>query len=357
MLALTAVGLLLLGGITYIEQRSFELDRIDLQARTAGPAVAGALAQRGIGGEGGGGRRPRVRASARRAAGAAACAGQRACRPGPSGSVATPTGPSPASQVFDYDQDITADPALPADMPLGRVFTAHGKGADDNSYRVYADRNRRGQVVVVAVPLSGTHQRLNRLLLVESLVIGAVLLVLGLVAWLVVRVGLLPLDRMSHTAGAIAGGDLSHRVTSTDPRSEVGRLGIALNAMLDRLEQAFTQRQASEDRLRRFLADASHELRTPARLDPWLRGAVPHGRRARAGRGREGDAPDRGRGRTHGHPGRGPPDRSRGSTRSPRRRTPRSTWPPWPATRSTTRAPRRLTATSRSRAVMTSAAL
>ena len=68
---------------------------------------------------------------------------------------------------------------------------------------------------------------------------------------------------MGHTAGAIAGGDLSHRVESTDPRTEVGRLGIALNAMLDRLEQAFSQREASEDRLRRFLADASHELRTP----------------------------------------------------------------------------------------------
>ena len=77
------------------------------------------------------------------------------------------------------------------------------------------------------------------------------------------RVGLLPLDRMGHTAGAIAGGDLSHRVETTDPRTEVGRLGIALNAMLDRLEDAFAEREASEDRLRRFLADASHELRTP----------------------------------------------------------------------------------------------
>ena len=77
------------------------------------------------------------------------------------------------------------------------------------------------------------------------------------------RVGLLPLDRMGHTAGAIAGGDLSHRVESTDPRTEVGRLGVALNAMLDRLERAFGEREASEDRLRRFIADASHELRTP----------------------------------------------------------------------------------------------
>jgi two-component system OmpR family sensor kinase len=87
--------------------------------------------------------------------------------------------------------------------------------------------------------------------------------VLGVVAWAVVRVGLLPLDRIGHTAGAIAGGDLSHRVEGADPRTEVGRLGIAFNAMLDRLEEAFARRKASEDRLRTFIADASHELRTP----------------------------------------------------------------------------------------------
>jgi two-component system OmpR family sensor kinase len=68
---------------------------------------------------------------------------------------------------------------------------------------------------------------------------------------------------MGGTAGQIAGGDLSHRVTDTSPRTEVGRLGLALNRMLDRLEEAFAEREASEERLRRFLADASHELRTP----------------------------------------------------------------------------------------------
>jgi two-component system, OmpR family, sensor kinase len=97
----------------------------------------------------------------------------------------------------------------------------------------------------------------------EGVVIAGVLLVLGFVGWAVVRVGLLPLDRIGNTAGAIAGGDLSHRVESVDPRTEVGRLGIAFNAMLDRLERAFGRHQESEDRLRRFLADASHELRTP----------------------------------------------------------------------------------------------
>ena len=65
------------------------------------------------------------------------------------------------------------------------------------------------------------------------------------------------------TAGAIAAGDLSRRVSPAEERTEVGRLGLALNAMLARLERAFAERRASEESLRRFLADASHELRTP----------------------------------------------------------------------------------------------
>ena len=105
---------------------------------------------------------------------------------------------------------------------------------------------------------------------------------LGLAGWIVVRIGLLPLDRMGHTAGRIAGGDLSHRVEATDPRTEVGRLGIALNRMLDRLEEAFSRRQASEERLRAFIADASHELRTPLAsirgyAELFRMGAVPDG--------------------------------------------------------------------------------
>jgi two-component system, OmpR family, sensor kinase len=111
--------------------------------------------------------------------------------------------------------------------------------------------------------MSATNQTLERLLLVEGIVIVVVLALVGGFALIVVRVGLLPLDRMGHTAAAIAGGDLSHRVETADPRTEVGRLGLALNRMLDRLEEAFAAREASQDRLRRFIADASHELRTP----------------------------------------------------------------------------------------------
>jgi two-component system OmpR family sensor kinase len=257
LLALTALGLLLLGGITYVEQRSFELDRVDDQVRTAPPAVVVALHEQGIGeppSDEPGGRPPRP--------GEEPGSGLPV---GTYGELRTLDGTVVGARVFDYGQDITADPKLPADLPLGRVFTVSGENGDGNSYRVFAERDRRdaNRIVVVAAPLGEINQRLDRLLIVESLVIAAVLLVLGLVAWAVVRVGLLPLDRMGHTAGAIAGGDLSHRIESTDPRTEVGRLGIALNAMLDRLERAFSQREASENRLRRFLADASHELRTP----------------------------------------------------------------------------------------------
>ncbi|MEU6998167.1 HAMP domain-containing sensor histidine kinase [Nonomuraea sp. NPDC046570] len=86
---------------------------------------------------------------------------------------------------------------------------------------------------------------------------------LTLLAAHLIRRGLRPLDRIVETAAAIGGGDLSRRVGTAPPGTEVGRLGDALNAMLGQLEHAFTERGASEERLRRFVADASHELRTP----------------------------------------------------------------------------------------------
>jgi two-component system OmpR family sensor kinase len=255
LLAVTAIGLLLLGGITYVEQRSFELDRVDQQVRSAVPAVGGALRDQGIG---------IPRADLDRDDGPPGRGPASGPPVGTYGELRAADGTVIGSHVFAYDEQITADPKLPREVPLNRVFTVHGENGDNETYRAYAARDPRSdRITVVAAPMGELNQRLNRLLLVESLVIAAVLIVLGAVAWAVVRVGLLPLDRMGHTAGAIAGGDLSHRVESTDPRTEVGRLGIALNAMLDRLERAFRQQEASENRLRRFLADASHELRTP----------------------------------------------------------------------------------------------
>src|SRR5919202_2745940 len=265
-LVLAAAGLLLVGAIVYAEQRSFLYQRVDEQARSAPPAAAHALAERGIG--------PALEEHDRDRdhgrAGAGSPPGDGDGGPPnvlPLGTYAErrdASGRVLGHGVAQYGQAVTADPALPKAMPVGKLLTVHGKGKDDKRYRVFAAADPSGSgTTVVAIPLTEVDQTLHRLLAVLALVILGVLAVLGVAAWGVVRVGLLPLDRMGHTAGAIAGGDLSHRVESTDPRTEVGRLGIALNAMLDRLERAFAARKASEDRLRQFIADASHELRTP----------------------------------------------------------------------------------------------
>jgi two-component system, OmpR family, sensor kinase len=100
-------------------------------------------------------------------------------------------------------------------------------------------------------------------LTIELFVTAAVLLALAAGGVAVVRLGLRPLREMEQTAGAIAAGDLSRRVERADDRTEVGRLGLALNTMLTQIETAFKVREASERKLRRFVADASHELRTP----------------------------------------------------------------------------------------------
>jgi two-component system OmpR family sensor kinase len=256
-LVVAAVGLILLAGITYYEQRSFQLDRADDQARAAAGAVEGALAQQGVG-------RHREPDFGDRDDGPPRGGGPGVGLPaGTYGEVRDANG-TVHPILFDYEQNITARPALPAKLTVGKPRTVPARKSGDGSYRVIALHQRGGSgTTVVAVPLRDVEQRLNRLLIVEGLVIAAVLLLLAAVAWLLVRVGLLPLDRIGHTASRIAGGDLSHRVAVADSRTEVGRVGLALNAMLDRLERAFSERQASEDRLRQFIADASHELRTP----------------------------------------------------------------------------------------------
>lgn len=118
-------------------------------------------------------------------------------------------------------------------------------------------------MVVVGVSLSDMLATFRRMVLVEVVATAGVLLTLGAVATWVLRLGVRPLAQMAGTAGAIAGGDLSQRVKHADERTEAGQLGVALNVMLEQIEEAFRERGASEDRLRRFVADASHELRTP----------------------------------------------------------------------------------------------
>jgi two-component system, OmpR family, sensor kinase len=168
------------------------------------------------------------------------------------------------ARVLGYaPQGVQAAPlpeGLPADEPV--TFSASNEAGTD--FRVEATRlGSTGGTLVVAIPLTDVEFTLRRLLLLETLVGLVVLTIVALLASRLVRVALRPLRGIEETAGAIAAGDLSRRVEPTGERSEIGRLGIALNKMLAQIEIAFEERRASESRLRRFIADASHELRTP----------------------------------------------------------------------------------------------
>jgi two-component system OmpR family sensor kinase len=244
--------LLVLGVITYASQRSFEEDRIDDQTRAAQPAVEHAMADQRFGEPGDGSRR-----------GPGAPGPEANLPPGTYGELRGPGGNVVDDVALTYGEDSLSPPDLPAELTPGEQITVDSKDGSLR-YRVRAEPARVGMgLTVVAIPLNGVDERLDRLLFVEGLVIAGVLLLLAAAAWVLVRVGLRPLERIGETADAIAAGDLSRRVEVATPKTEVGRLGLAFNAMLERLEEAFGAREASEGRLRRFLADVSHELRTP----------------------------------------------------------------------------------------------
>lgn len=120
-----------------------------------------------------------------------------------------------------------------------------------------------GASLVIGVPLDEVNATLGRLLKIELAVGAATLGGLALLALWLVRVGLRPLEQIGATADAIAAGDLSQRVADENPRTEIGRLGRTLNAMLGRIEESFEERRRNEERLRQFVGDASHELQTP----------------------------------------------------------------------------------------------
>jgi two-component system, OmpR family, sensor kinase len=259
-IVLAALGLALADVATYASLRSFLFHRTDSTLQAAHPIVEGnVLGSRGRGGPG----------PEEGPAGAGAPGVDYVQVRSLTGRVLE-SGP-----VFQFgEEEPPVPPRLPAEIALPKSPDAEGDRvtyftvpaqSGDGRYRVRASIERQAstRTLLIAASLSGVDGTLHRLILIELLVTAAVLVALAALGLWVVRLGLRPLRAIEGTAASYAAGDLSQRVEHADRRTEVGRLGLALNAMLGQIESAFKAREASEQKLRRFVADASHELRTP----------------------------------------------------------------------------------------------
>jgi two-component system OmpR family sensor kinase len=252
LVALAAVGLLAADAATYTSLRTFLDQRVDQQLTAARDPAIHELNEGNVQRAPGPGRGGRGEFGPGRGRG-----GEPPPTSFPAGTYAQLR--SSDGSVLDetWFGNVTGSrPDLEAPSLTGGTYESAG-------YRVRAEPAVNGQQLLVAVPLTELRQTLTRLTGIMLAVGIGVLVALSALAWWIVRIGLRPLERIGDTAAHIAAGDLTKRVEPADERTEVGRLGIALNAMLAQIEEAFAERTASEERLRRFLADASHELRTP----------------------------------------------------------------------------------------------
>ena len=247
LLGLVAVGLVASNLISYRFLQSFLMNRLDEQIRASVDPVASRLVTDER-------RSPPL---------------NRTPIPGGTyGALVDKDGQVIRSRAFGYEgEDLGSLPQpklIVGDLAHRTPFTTAAVERGAPGFRVFVEPLKSGAgYVVVAVPMNDVVQTLRRLVLIQLITTGAVLAGVGGLALVVVRAGLRPLEDIGRTAGAIAEGDLSRRVERAETRTEVGRLGLSLNAMLTQIQTAFEARQASEERLRRFVADASHELRTP----------------------------------------------------------------------------------------------
>jgi two-component system OmpR family sensor kinase len=146
---------------------------------------------------------------------------------------------------------------------LGIARAAHPEGGRETACEEIAVRDARGRTVLAVTSIAPEVTALRHLFIVNVWVGIVVLVLLAISATLLLKRSLRPLTRIAATADAIAAGRLAERVPPVPSRSELARVSTAINRMLEEIESAFAARDATEQRLRQFLADASHELRSP----------------------------------------------------------------------------------------------
>jgi two-component system, OmpR family, sensor kinase len=182
------------------------------------------------------------------------------------------TAPHVVNDNFGENVLPTADQQSLLAVPVSRSQHSVDLGDPYGSYLVVADRMPDGSIQLTGLPLGYVEDTLHRLVLVFTLVTLLGLLVAAVAGTVIVRLSLRPLDRLAATAARVSElpldrGDVSHDLqvvdADTDPGTEVGQVGAALDRMLGHVFRALQVRNASEARMRRFVADASHELRTP----------------------------------------------------------------------------------------------
>lgn len=150
-----------------------------------------------------------------------------------------------------------------ADLPTEGSATFTAESADGSvTYRVRTEAFG-STTRVIAIPIDDVHATIRGIVVLEAVGLLVVLSALGAVCWLIIRLGVRPVRRMTDVATEIAQGNLAVRVPETRSGAEAAELAVALNAMLTTIERLLAEQAESEDRLRRFVADASHELRTP----------------------------------------------------------------------------------------------
>ena len=261
-IVLAAAGLIAADLATYAALKSFLYDRVDSTLNSTHPGVDQALSPgrgpnpRGPGGPGGNLQALSIPGYCIQLRQTNQTILQSVCIPDFGDSEAAP-GPKLPATVTVPAKSNTADGDRVHFFTVGAI-----SGGGRYRVRASAETNAPNRILLIAAPLNSVDSTLHRLLLIELLVTAIALLAMTVVGLWVIRIGLKPLDAMGKTAAAIAAGDLSQRVEEDD-RTEVGRLGLALNSMLAHIEEAVSALEASESKLRRFVADASHELRTP----------------------------------------------------------------------------------------------